>query len=707
MKSKTVLLLAAILLISTNAHLEEFEKFTFWDPYFIIVAGPGHAPPCINDTTGLAPDSYFAQLDSLGITLTLSVVDSQSTNNPYGIKIWGQGLTKPRINAGGLAGLVNWANNIYAEAEHYYRDSMGGAFWDDHGKGQRVQEDTLGYMLYRSGADSPGLVLTSQGVKFRPSWSTALGVRTRAKVWDTSTPDTIFHISMHYKNWDSVWVTDTAYFTGQDFSQGDPGQWQLLFAKSIRVLGGAPFGVEFYWYGNDSLAIDKLVVYNTHGQVLDATTVEEFESAFADFYNDINVEGHGKFYAADEPLPIQYFGILLFDYFASARAYPTHRTVQAVNKDFPYYIYGLDPDDMLCDLYEIRAYHDSSTSCSVGSCSIQDAYDRLASGLRERAQHILPQGIDFWIYLQAGLQKPTHDSVSHRDPTPNEIKAQAYLALAYGVSGIGYWPYSQLYFPDDSCDEPVVPFNIPMHKTPPSPDKANDPRYNGLVDWNFETERYEVNERWWAAKEAYEFIDSIWVTLKDLQWRGAASWNNVKSIDGSIIDSVYSTTFPAESTYIEVARFTSVGGDEYYMFVNRRTLSWESQNVIIQLSHQPGMTHFYDVYKDITYDVVGCNIVRFNAHFESGQLRLFKVQPDTLTSDCCVGIRGDVNGDGNYYPNVADITYLCVFLFLDSGQPLCCDEEADVNGDGRINVVDLTYLVDYLFRGGMPPLPCL
>jgi len=74
---------------------------------------------------------------------------------------------------------------------------------------------------------------------------------------------------------------------------------------------------------------------------------------------------------------------------------------------------------------------------------------------------------------------------------------------------------------------------------------------------------------------------------------------------------------------------------------------------------------------------------------------------------CCVGIRGNVNGDAGDACNVVDLTYLVAYLF--SGGPAAsCAEEANVNGDagGAINVVDLTYLVAYLFSGGPAPAVC-
>jgi hypothetical protein len=74
---------------------------------------------------------------------------------------------------------------------------------------------------------------------------------------------------------------------------------------------------------------------------------------------------------------------------------------------------------------------------------------------------------------------------------------------------------------------------------------------------------------------------------------------------------------------------------------------------------------------------------------------------------CCVGIRGNVDGDPGDNINVADLTYLVDYLFR-GGPPPPCTEEGNVDGDPgeNINIADLTYLVDYLFRGGPPPPPC-
>ena len=75
------------------------------------------------------------------------------------------------------------------------------------------------------------------------------------------------------------------------------------------------------------------------------------------------------------------------------------------------------------------------------------------------------------------------------------------------------------------------------------------------------------------------------------------------------------------------------------------------------------------------------------------------------TKSCCVGDRGDFNGDGDD-ANILDLTYIVDFIFR-GGAESSCPEEADINNDGTpSNILDLTFIVDRIFRGGQPPDPC-
>ena len=72
---------------------------------------------------------------------------------------------------------------------------------------------------------------------------------------------------------------------------------------------------------------------------------------------------------------------------------------------------------------------------------------------------------------------------------------------------------------------------------------------------------------------------------------------------------------------------------------------------------------------------------------------------------CCVGSRGDINGDNNI-ANVIDLTYLIDNIFR-GGPGSGCPSEADLNDDGNVaSILDLTYLIDFIFRGGPLPPNC-
>ncbi len=76
-------------------------------------------------------------------------------------------------------------------------------------------------------------------------------------------------------------------------------------------------------------------------------------------------------------------------------------------------------------------------------------------------------------------------------------------------------------------------------------------------------------------------------------------------------------------------------------------------------------------------------------------------------SDCCRGIRGNVNGDEADVINILDVTELTNYMMKNGPAPTCL-AEANVDGDdqGMINISDLTYLVKFLFDGGSAPMPC-
>lgn len=73
---------------------------------------------------------------------------------------------------------------------------------------------------------------------------------------------------------------------------------------------------------------------------------------------------------------------------------------------------------------------------------------------------------------------------------------------------------------------------------------------------------------------------------------------------------------------------------------------------------------------------------------------------------CCVGLRGNIDGDPENRIAVSDLTYLVNFLFQGGPEPPCNEEADFTDGSDIVTLADLVYLVSYLFRGGPPPPPC-
>ena len=68
-----------------------------------------------------------------------------------------------------------------------------------------------------------------------------------------------------------------------------------------------------------------------------------------------------------------------------------------------------------------------------------------------------------------------------------------------------------------------------------------------------------------------------------------------------------------------------------------------------------------------------------------------------VCESCCVGVTGNVNCDPEEVIDITDITRLIDYLYLSRG-PLCCIEEADVNGSGgEPDITDITQLIDHLY----------
>lgn len=80
----------------------------------------------------------------------------------------------------------------------------------------------------------------------------------------------------------------------------------------------------------------------------------------------------------------------------------------------------------------------------------------------------------------------------------------------------------------------------------------------------------------------------------------------------------------------------------------------------------------------------------------------------TLQTNCCQGIRGNVDFDLDDELNISDLTFLVNYMFKD-GDVFGCLDESNVDGsvDDEVNISDLTFLVNFMFKSGASPPSCL
>jgi hypothetical protein len=76
----------------------------------------------------------------------------------------------------------------------------------------------------------------------------------------------------------------------------------------------------------------------------------------------------------------------------------------------------------------------------------------------------------------------------------------------------------------------------------------------------------------------------------------------------------------------------------------------------------------------------------------------------TCLPGCCVGTRGNVDGDAMDVVDISDLSSMVDFLFF-GGAVTTCTEEAntDASPDGAVDIADLQVLIDFLFFGANMP----
>jgi len=189
---------------------------------------------------------------------------------------------------------------------------------------------------------------------------------------------------------------------------------------------------------------------------------------------------------------------------------------------------------------------------------------------------------------------------------------------------------------------------------------------------------------------------------------GSNPWNWTRTFDVSDPNNVAYVSDLIVNPYT-IVHNCYIKGD--YLVISHYTEGVRIWNVANPLA--PFEVAHFDTYPGSFWGYGGC--WHNYPYFPSGRIiasdmtyGLFVLTSPFLPPDptCCVGNRGDMNGNGSVNTDILDLNFTVNRIFRGGALP-ACDEEGDINGDGTVcNVIDLNFIVNLIFRGGAQPPAC-
>jgi hypothetical protein len=188
---------------------------------------------------------------------------------------------------------------------------------------------------------------------------------------------------------------------------------------------------------------------------------------------------------------------------------------------------------------------------------------------------------------------------------------------------------------------------------------------------------------------------------------GGSSYDRVNGIavDGSgcayVIGYTFSGDFPIQNPYIPnpsgaedvfITKLSSVGDSLIYSTYFGGSGGDFGVDIAVDRSNNAyvtGNTNSGDFPTQNPFDA---------SHNGNDDVFVFKLAPPV----CCVGTRGNVDGDASEIVDISDLSAMVDYLFF-SGALSTCATENDVDVSGSVDISDLQVLVDFLFFGASLP----
>jgi hypothetical protein len=387
----------------------------------------------------------------------------------------------------------------------------------------------------------------------------------------------------------------------RNFSGGGGGY--QIFPLEYTVPDNNRIEFQIQWFGQmGSLYIDYVKVYDGNGSQLMSGLRDSVIIAYvSQSWVTTPIQGTGepvvyRWYMRDQPpsidcyMPYVYIDNILKENqpnIPGSQFYCSFYDTFKVHE----YLLRTEPVEYMIDPYPLEA---SDTGSNFQVC-----IDSLVKTLDYNKRKAQSLSKDLWVAIQAYAVGPektgpvcdsnhveyVYDGVSYclglRDPTPNEVRLQTFLAMCYGADAVLNYQ---------------MPYWINYGESPPV-------LYTGLYDTYNDT----PTVKW---KEIKNFtgprVEKLGPVFNQLTWQGACSDDSVGSFilrdgDSSYIKNIAPYNhFPP---YVEVGFFRGpfIDGVEldYFMLVNRRCLSEEGDSFRVFIEKERGPEYFFqDRYTD-------------------------------------------------------------------------------------------------------------
>jgi tetratricopeptide (TPR) repeat protein len=413
------------------------------------------------------------------------------------------------------------------------------------------------------------------------------------------------------------------------------------------------------WYGGVPTWLDKIIVEDSIGMNLNAGHYDTNIATDASLFNSHTLLQRA--YLADEPLISSFTS---FKYVQDKiRSTVTDndsgrgRGITANYRYFDRFLYDGQPNELLVDGYTISA-DIPSPSMTDGEASgvgivtggdytalLQPRIDSLIARQLSPAaiavKNVTPRpdiwyvpqlhGVYFPYYGRFRASFSANDSADLRPPTGNEIKMTIGLALAYGAKGIIAYPYD-VESQENYKNGHAAIFAGPVTDVPVGGFYKNHWTNTGTFPSTFSSGgtkevKMGYQEKWDALREINAKLQQLGPTLMNLTWQNAFSIHKGQP-SGTFVTNV-STNFPSETYYVELGIFRNFStSTDYFMLVNRRTLSSESRSIAVTLNNT-GFNEILEISSGKKF-IIGASGT-FTDTFSPGEGKLYKISPFSFT----------------------------------------------------------------------------